>query len=232
MTVTQLSAVRDGKGTDAYDLVTETIIKALEDGTVPWRKPWTTAGSFPLSLSTRKPYRGINVLLLGLAGTQYTSPWWGTYKKIHEMGGQVRKGERSTVVTFWKKLRITEEIDGKKQPKDIFMLRYYRVFNADQADWTEGRKPVPPVKGELTEHERIESAEAIVSGYANGPAIQRVLGRSRVLRAEHGRDHCSGHRAVRERRGVLLDVVPRDDALDRPREATRPAESHDLLALR
>ncbi len=102
----ELSAVRDGKGTDAYDLVTETIIKALEDGTVPWRKPWTTAGNFPLDLSTRKPYRGINVLLLGLAGTQYTSPWWGTYKKIHEMGGQVRKGERSTVVTFWKKLRV------------------------------------------------------------------------------------------------------------------------------
>lgn len=157
---------------DAYAIVTEAILTALESGTVPWRKPWSAAGVFPLSMSTKKPYRGINVILLSLAGAQHASPWWGTYKKITEMGGAVRQGEKSTIVTFWKKLRITEEVDGEKVKKDIFMLRYYRVFNADQADWTEGKKPVSPQRpaNELTPY---ADAEAIMAGYRNGPTVTR-----------------------------------------------------------
>ena len=158
---------------DAYTAVTDTILEALEAGTVPWRRPWTSAGTLPLSLSTGRPYRGVNVMLLSLLGAQYDSPYWGTYKKIAELGGQVRKGEKSTMVTFWKKLTITEEVDGKKQRKDIFMLRVYRVFNIDQADWAEGSKrPATPA---LVDHDPIAEAEAIVAGYPDAPPIHRTL---------------------------------------------------------
>jgi antirestriction protein ArdC len=162
---------------DAYEAVTATIIKALEAGTVPWRKPWGASGTLPLSLSTKKAYRGINPLLLSLSALEggYTSPWWGTYKRISEMGGQVRKGEKSTMVTLWKRIKITEtdEVTGEKKPKIIFMLRVYSVFNAEQADWAEGKEPVNPATSR-TQHDPIEAAEAIVAGYPDAPRITRT----------------------------------------------------------
>src|SRR5690349_11214550 len=77
---------------DVYQQVTDRVIEALEAGTAPWRQPWNVDHGMPLSLSTRKPYRGVNVLLLGLAAQTkgYSSPWWGTYKRIVELGGKVR----------------------------------------------------------------------------------------------------------------------------------------------
>jgi antirestriction protein ArdC len=63
---------------DVYQAVTDRILEALEQGTVPWRKPWTGTDEMPWSLSSGKAYRGVNVLLLGLAG--YGDPRWGTYK--------------------------------------------------------------------------------------------------------------------------------------------------------
>lgn len=156
--------------TDAYEVITDQIIAALEAGTVPWRKPWTSAGTLPLSMSSGKAYRGVNVLLLALVGEPYASPYWGTYAQISERGGQVRKGEKSTRITFWKSLKITDKETGK--PKIIPMLRYFRVFNADQAEWPEGSKrPETPVKGELVEHDPIAEAEAIVAGFENAPQV-------------------------------------------------------------
>src|SRR4051812_34442047 len=142
---------------DAYQAVTDTIIASLEKGEVPWRKPWTQAGNLPLSLSSKKPYRGVNVLLLALVGASYPSPYWGTYNKIAELGGQVRKGEKSTMVPFWRQILVKDtDENGRPVKKRIPMLRVYRVFNVEQADWPEGRKkPDPPVKPELVEHDPI-----------------------------------------------------------------------------
>ena len=94
---------RKATRTDVYQEVTDRMIKALEDGVTPWQTPWTSAGR-PRSMSTGKPYRGVNVFLLSLAAQDsgWTSPWFGTYGQIHECGGQVRQGEKSTLVTFWK----------------------------------------------------------------------------------------------------------------------------------
>ena len=76
---------------DIYAEVTAKIVAALEKGVVPWHKPWRIAGGVPISIRSGKPYRGINVLILGLEG--YDDCRWGTYKAITEAGGQVRKGE-------------------------------------------------------------------------------------------------------------------------------------------
>ena len=50
----------------AYEIVTESIIKQLESGVAPWRKPWRT--ETPANLVSKKEYRGINIFLLALAG--------------------------------------------------------------------------------------------------------------------------------------------------------------------
>ena len=80
---------------DVYQIITDRILQALDKGVVPWRKPWRGGSQGqPKSLATRKNYRGINVWLLLMAAQDagYTSPYWTTYKKAQELGGQVRKG--------------------------------------------------------------------------------------------------------------------------------------------
>ncbi len=121
-----------------HRIVTERMIAALQRGTVPWRKPWQAAAGRPRSMSTGQPYRGVNVFLLGLAAAEegYGSPFWGTYRQIAGLGGQVRKGERSTLVVFWKQAQAEhrDPQTGELTVKSLPVLRYYRVFNAAQAD--------------------------------------------------------------------------------------------------
>jgi antirestriction protein ArdC len=161
-------ATTKGTRTDVYQEVTDRMIRALEAGVVPWRKPWTSAGR-PRSLSTGRPYRGINVWLLSLAGQDngWTSPWFGTYGQIQERGGQVRKGEKSTLVTFWKALEKEDRdpATGEVSTTTVPMLRQFRVFSACQADGLPERYfPAPG-----TQAEPIAGPQAVLDGYVNRP---------------------------------------------------------------
>ncbi len=99
---------------DVYAYVTDTIIAEMEEGTPPWRKPWTgsTTGT---SLPTRhngEEYRGINILILWVmaAKRDYASSRWMTYKQALGFGTQVRKGETSaTVVKYGTFTRALQE---------------------------------------------------------------------------------------------------------------------------
>ena len=91
---------------DVYSIVTDRIIALLESGTVPWHKPWAQGDSFPQNLVSGKDYRGINVLMLGCAG--FASPYWVSYKQAQNLGGNVRKGESSSLAVFWKRLDIDD----------------------------------------------------------------------------------------------------------------------------
>ena len=77
---------------DIYEAITERFIEQLKRGTVPWQKPWLAVQN----IVSRKPYRGINALLLG--STDYQSPFWISFKQALDLGGHVRKGEKSTPV--------------------------------------------------------------------------------------------------------------------------------------
>lgn len=155
-----------------YEIITEKMIKIMEAGTVPWRKPWHGGSNMPRNLSSGKPYRGVNVFLLAVEALEngYKSPYWMTYKQAQEHGGNVRKGEKSTIVIFWKSY-ISKELDEDGKPKKFFVARYYRVFNLDQ---TEGVK-IPKgraIDGPQEIKDPIEAAEAIVAGYPNAPKIK------------------------------------------------------------
>jgi antirestriction protein ArdC len=88
--------------TTVYEIITEKMIKMLEAGTVPWRKPWNASAKMPRNLSSGKAYRGVNVFLLAVEALEngYKSPYWMTYKQAQEHGGNVKKGETSTIVIF------------------------------------------------------------------------------------------------------------------------------------
>jgi antirestriction protein ArdC len=158
---------------DIYQTVTDRIVTLLEAGTAPWRKPWTAANA-PRNIEGYA-YKGINVFILGAAG--YESPFWMTYKQAQKRGGNVRKGEKSTMIVFWKISRFTDKDakTGEKTTKTVPMLRYFRVFNVEQtegvklprkvAEW----KPTP-----VSEFEGFEAAEKIMADYPDGPSINET----------------------------------------------------------
>jgi antirestriction protein ArdC len=159
-----------------HRIITERMIAALERGTVPWRKPWQAAAGRPRSMSTGQPYRGVNVFLLGLTAAEqgYGSPFWGTYRQISDLGGQVRKGEHSTLVVFWKQAQAEhrDPQTGELTVKQLPVLRYYRVFNATQADHLPER--FHPAPGE---HSQISRPQAVLDGYlAGGPQLDHAGG--------------------------------------------------------
>ena len=169
-----------GSRADLYQQVTDRITAALHAGTIPWRQPWTAAGGRPASMSTCKPYRGVNVLLLHLAAADrgYASPWWGTYRQIAELGGQVRRGETSVQVVFWKQLQPAGRPAGPDQDAErvrtVPLLRAFRVFNAEQADHLPARYRAAQIAGP----DLAGQAQDVLTGYlaAGGPGLVHAPG--------------------------------------------------------
>jgi len=147
-----------------YQIVTDQIIKRLESGIVPWRKPWRTES--PCNLLSGKPYRGINPFLLAPQG--YGSRYWLTLNQANRLGGRIRKGEHSSIVTFWNvgKEKIVRDADGKDRKSKPFLLRFYRVFNIEQ---TEGIAEKLGLGNASPRVASIEQCEAIVNGMPNPP---------------------------------------------------------------
>lgn len=158
---------------DIYQAVTDRILELLDRGVAPWRQPIRGQGNSsepPSNLHTNRHYRGINVFLLAVTAWAegYASPHWLTFRQAQERGGHVRKGEKGSLVIFWKQHTVEDRETGK--PKTIPVLRRYTVFNAVQCEGV-GVPELEPV--ELREHTPIARAEAIVAGFQGGPKIER-----------------------------------------------------------
>lgn len=151
---------------NVYEIVSAKIIEQLESGVAPWRKPWKT--ELPCNLISGKPYRGINPFLLMPAG--FGSRYWLTYAQAVKLGGHVRKGERSSLVTFWKvgEEKIIRDANGNERTSRPFLLRYYNVFNVEQ---TEGIADKLGLGNASPRIANLEQCDAIVAGMPNKPAI-------------------------------------------------------------
>src|SRR5258706_924361 len=151
---------------DVYRKVTDAIILAIEQGAGTWKMPWHTSGRFafsPINVTSHKPYRGINTVCLWAAAQSkgYELGEWGTYNQWQYRGAQVRKGEKSTLVVFWKFANSTTETDDSDSPHSgsrLLFTRGYSVFNAAQVD---GYTPKPDADAPI--EQRTESAEQFFS---------------------------------------------------------------------
>jgi antirestriction protein ArdC len=151
-----------------FEIITGKILSHLDNGVIPWREPWSGKAGIPRNLVTGKPYRGINLFLL--MAECYSSPYWLTFKQIQDKGGSIKKGEKSSLVIFWKFLEI-EEVNketGDLDKKEIPMLRYYRVFNVLQTEGIDCPQPEAIVNG----LDPIVEAEALVEAYKDMPEIK------------------------------------------------------------
>ena len=159
---------------DIYSVVTEKIINLLENGVVPWRRPWTSAG-LPRNLVSKKPYRGLNFFLL--SASKYVSPFWLTLRQANELGGHVRKGEESTLIIYWKiddmKQSQEDAEESEEKTRRRFLLRQYRVFNLEQCELAKAVLDKLP-KIETHQHDPIGAVEKIVAEMPNPPEIVRA----------------------------------------------------------
>jgi antirestriction protein ArdC len=154
---------------DVYALVNDKIIQQLERGVIPWRQPWLDAG-IPCNLISRKPYRGINLLLL--AGLGYEQNFFLSYKQVNDLGGRVKRDEKGHIVTFWAYLDKNEEnseAEETENGKKKRVLRYYVVFNIAQCEKIpEDKLPTKYIRPTTS----IPACEAIVENMPKCPAIR------------------------------------------------------------
>ncbi|MCM1234300.1 MAG: zincin-like metallopeptidase domain-containing protein [Ruminococcus flavefaciens] len=141
-------------GQNVYQMVTDRIIEELEKGFIPWQKPWTGVRSGAFNRISKKLYSLLNQMLLKHTGE------YATFKQWQQLGGHIRKGEKSEIIVFWKIFEKEEINDkGEKEKVSIPMLRYYNVFHISQVDGVE------PLKEPLNEIEPIEAADKVIIDY-------------------------------------------------------------------
>jgi len=126
---------------DVYDTVTKKIVEQLEQGVRPWMQPWSSGhAAGPVSRPLRhngERYNGINILVLWMSALErgFDCPLWLTFKQAQDLGGHVRKGEKSSRVVYASTFSKTEQDDsGDDVQKDVPFLKQYSVFNASQCE--------------------------------------------------------------------------------------------------
>jgi len=173
---------------DPYAAVTDRIVAALERGTVPWRQPWRALGQ-QANVVSRKPYRGVNQLILPLLG--YESRWWLTFKQLKELGGRIAEGQSRraggpgpALVCFYRVYKRRHDETGEEERR--FVLRAYSVWNSAQVsglpDWLvaepTAQEPVDP----------IPECEALVERYLADGGPELAYGGDRAF-YDPARDH-------------------------------------------
>jgi len=150
---------------DVYSRVTDKIIADIEAGNLTWLQPWQAGHrAGPVSRPLRAggvPYRGVNVLMLWAAAMEkgYACPLWLTYKQAAELGGQVRKGEKGSLVVYANTFTKTgTDEQGAEVETEIPFMKGYTVFNAEQINGLPAHfyAILPPLNNEIA---RLESAE-------------------------------------------------------------------------
>ena len=146
------------KSKSTYEMVTDRIISQLENGVIPWEKPWSGTKNGAFNRISGKSYSLLNQMLLKHGGE------YATFKQWSDLGGKIRRGEKSEIVVFWKILPVEEtKEDGTKTVKQIPLLRYISVFHVSQVD---GVEPLQQEElQELHDIKPIEKAEIVLKDY-------------------------------------------------------------------
>lgn len=193
-----------GKTTaEIYKEVTDRTIEALENGIIPWNKPWISIGG-PKNYVSKKPYRGINPFLLEMSSAvnDFESPFWLTYNQANELSVKkwlkengltdtednrkkykdneesysgVRKGEKSTTIIFWKTFTIDDKdkVDENGRPEKK-TIPYLKYISLFNTDQTD--LEIVWEQDNTNDFSPIERAEIIIADWEDKPEIK------------HGRD--------------------------------------------
>ena len=144
---------------DIYKEVSDRIIAQLENGVIPWQKPWI-ASNQAISHITGKPYSLLNQMLLGRPGEYLT------FAQCQKQGGKVKKGEKSSMVVFWK--FIEQEDEETHEKKQVPFLRYYNVFHISQCEGIKAKH----IEALPNTADPDENAENIIADYLTRSGVR------------------------------------------------------------
>jgi antirestriction protein ArdC len=144
---------------DMYSIINNMIMEKLQNGKAPWRQTWNDFGPARNYLN-KKPYRGINALILNNMEFEY--PLYMTFLQAKELGGHIKKGSKSIEVIYWKTL----EFENDEKVTRIPFLRYYNVFNIECIDGIKLKLPTKYVNNP------IDQCETIISEMPLKPIIE------------------------------------------------------------
>ncbi|WP_417308035.1 ArdC family protein [Devosia sp.] len=150
---------------DIHSDITNQLIAAIEADPGNQVMPWRRAGGsmlMPRNVLSGRAYNGVNILSLWVAaqGNHFETAIWGTYRQWQDKGCQVRKGQKSSLVVFYKDYSVEPEPDSKDDDGRRFVARASHVFNAGQVDGYTQNEPLPA----LGPVERIDNADRFVIG--------------------------------------------------------------------
>lgn len=154
---------------DVYVKLTDSFINLLNMGIIPWERPWTPQNA-PANLISKKSYRGSNVWLLNAVQEikGYKSRFWVTFKQAQDLGGNVRKGEKSQMIVFWQFNKFSKEVNGETKTSTIPFLKVSNVFNVEQCDGIPADKIPAPVENEIGS---IAELDEILNNWKTKPEV-------------------------------------------------------------
>ena len=160
---------------DLFQIITDRIVAELEQGTIPWQKPWSGVQG-AISHTTGKRYSLLNQMLLGCRSGEFV-----TFKEAQREGGHIRKGEKASMIVFWKFLdsakrdddgNVIHDADGKPVMESVPFLRHYNVFHIDQCEGLQPRFAEDPTPGEHLSPD--EAAERIARDYIHRSGVRLI----------------------------------------------------------
>lgn len=156
-------------GKSVAEIVKDRLLEKIESKQVlPWHKPWQSSEA--INYVTRKPYQGVNKLLLD--GGEYL-----TFKQIEASGGHVNRGAKGNMVVFYKEVETKEgELSVNPDKENKRVLRYYNVFHIQDTIGIESKLEIKMEQRQDAPEEQREKLVGIVEGYKNKPAIQHAAG--------------------------------------------------------
>lgn len=116
--------------------VTNIISDSLKDGLIPWRKSWSNdpnLSGVDTNCVTRKQYKGINALILGLESLKcnYKSKWWGTAKQWERLKAKVKPNSEGVYILLCS-APMRRVIHGRR--KMYFIFKQIVIYNLNQVE--------------------------------------------------------------------------------------------------
>lgn len=176
---------------DAYTMATDQILTIMEQGIIPWNRPYSVTRNCGWSRSTGKAYSLVNQILLAgdckgcktidqvLAKAQGE---WVTYKQAEAEKGHVKKGEHGRKVVFFSFIEEKEE-DGREEgeisTKDSrhACLKTYTVFNVNQCEGLAQKHNREDVHHDIEEN---KTAEEVIADYLQRSGVQLTTDNAEV----------------------------------------------------
>ena len=162
---------------DAYQMVTDRICQLLEEGFIPWDKPWAMSNTCGWSGHDGHAYTLLNQFMLADPEKKYKNfeemtkdiaGEWVTFKQAIDRGGCVRKGEHGRKVVFFTMVPEKDK-DGNETGKMHPFITWSTVFKVSQCDGIEQK--FHKDAGMLYDFDQNQTAEEVAESYVTREGI-------------------------------------------------------------